>query len=347
MRRAFIPNWVLMGTLLFLSAFTGCQGRRSGGSEVLAEVNGRPVTALEVDKYYKQQVMEAPQKPTGEQEMMLRLNVLQGLVEQEILLQRAQKMGLMATDAEVTERLTELKSPFTEVEFQKQLQDRGLTADDLKDQIRREESIKKVVNKEITSRITITDAEIKEFYEQNRASFNVPETRVRLAQILVTPEPNAPVRNLKNDKARNDAQAKQKIEMLASRLKAGEDFAQLAQGYSEDPNSAANGGDFGYVPLSALDKADPVLKQALLIMQPGQTSGIIHSRQGYHIVKILAKEAGGQRQFSDPEVQQSIRSNLLNRKEQLLKAAYIDEARNQSKVVNYLARRVLEAGGKK
>lgn len=325
----------------------GCKTAKPAGVEVQAEVNGRAILTADVEKFYQQQIQEESQKPVGEQETMLRLNVLQGLIEREILLQQAEKQGLLATDAEVINRFTELKSPYTEEEFSKQLQQRGLTVDQLKDQIRREESVKKLMNKEISSRISITDAEIKKFYEDNRASFNVPETRYQLAQILVTPDPNEQVRNLKSDKARNEVEAKQKIEMLARRLSNGEDFSQVAQSYSEDPNSAPNGGELGFVPISGLDKADAQLKQAVLVMQPGQVSKVIHSRDGYHIIKVLAKEQGGQRQFSDPAVQQSIRSNLLGRKEQLLKAAYYDELRNQAKVTNYLSRRILEAAGKK
>jgi len=328
-------------------ASLGCQGKRPVGGEVQAEVNGRAITNIELEKFYQQQVQEESQKPAGEQETMLRLNVLQGLIEREILLQQAEKLGLLATDAEVINRFTELKSPFTEEEFQKQLQTRGLTTDQLKDQIRREESVKKLLNKEISSRISITDAEIKKFYEDNRAIFNVPEMRYQLAQILVSPDPNGPVRNLKSDKAHNEVEARQKIEMLAGRIKNGEDFAQLAQSYSEDPNSAQNGGELGFVEASALDKSDPQLKQAVLLMQPGQVSKIIKSRMGYHILKVIAKQPGGQRQLTDPAVQQSIRSDLLGRKEQLLKAAYFDELRNQAKVTNYLSMKILEAAGKK
>ncbi len=335
----------LVGIGILVTA--GCPSKRVTGAEVLAEVNGRPILASEVDKFYQQQIQDEPQKPVGEQETMLRLNVLQGLVEREILLQRAEKGGMLATDAEVVNRFTEMKSPYTEEEFQKQLQTRGINVDQLKDQIRREESIKKLLNKEITSKISITDAEIQQFFDQNRASFNVPETRYHLAQILVTPEPSVQVRNLKKDKANNEAEAKQKIEMIAGRLRNGEEFEQLAQSYSEDTNSAPNGGDLGFIPVSALDKTDPPLKQAVLLLQNGQISKVIHSRQGYHLLKVLAKEPQGQRQFSDPAVQQSIRGNLLGRKEQLLKAAYYDELRNETKVVNYLSRRILEAAGKK
>jgi peptidyl-prolyl cis-trans isomerase SurA len=340
--RALLP-----GLVLALLGAAACQNRKASGAEVLAEVNGRTIAASEVEKFYQQQIQDEPQKPSGEQENLLRLNVLQSLIEREILLQRAEKLGLLATDAEVINRFTELKSPYTEEEFAKQLDQRGLKVDELKDQIRREESVKKLMNKEITSRISITDAEITQFFEQNRASFNVPETRFHLSQILVTGNPNDAYRNLKNDKAKNEIEARQKIEMLAGRVRNGEDFAQLAQSYSEDPNSAPNGGDLGFVPVSALDKTDPALKQAILVLEPGQTTRPVHSRQGYHLVKLISKEAAGQRQLADPAVQQSIRGTLLGRKEQLLKAAYYEELRNQAKIVNYYVRRVLEAGGKK
>ncbi len=326
---------------------SSCRTNRPAGAEVLAEVNGRAIMTKEAEQFYQQQVQEEPQKPTGEQEMMLRLNILQGLIEREIMLQQAEKQGLTATDAEVINQFTVMKSPYTEEEFQKKLQQTGLTVEQIKDQIRREESVKKLMNKEVSSKISITDAEIKKFYEDNRASFNVPETRFQLAQILVTPDPNGQVRNLKSDKARNEVEARNKIEMLAGRLKNGEDFAQLAQSYSEDANTAQNGGELGYIPISALDKSDPLLKSAILEMQPGQVSKVVRSKDGYHILRVLSKEPGGQRQLSDPAVQQSIRSTLLGRKEQLLKAAYYEELRNQSKVVNYLSRRILEAAGKK
>src|SRR5580658_6012987 len=335
---------VLLVILLFSAA---CNRSRPAGAEVLAEVNGRAIMAKEAEQFYQQQVQEEPQKPTGEQEMMLRLNILQGLIEREIMLQQAEKQGLMATDAEVINQFTVMKSPYTEEEFQKKLQQTGLTVEQIKDQIRREESGKKLMNKEVSSKISITDAEIKKFYDDNRPSFNVPETRFQLAQILVTADPNGQVRNLKGSKARNEVEAKNKIENLAGRLKNGEDFAQLAQSYSEDANTAQNGGELGYIPISSLDKSDPQLKTTVLEMLPGQVSKVIHSKDGYHILRLLSKEPGGQRQLSDPAVQQSIRSTLLGRKEQLLKAAYYEELRNQSKVVNYLSRRILEAAGKK
>jgi peptidyl-prolyl cis-trans isomerase SurA len=96
--------------------------------------------------------------------------------------------------------------------------------DDLKVQLKRDLSVNKLFNKEITSHINISDQEVTEYYNANKASFNLVEPQVHIAQILVTPGADPSVRNLKNDKAQNIEQAKKKIQMLEARLRQGEDF---------------------------------------------------------------------------------------------------------------------------
>jgi len=167
-----------------------------------------------------------------------------------------------------------------------------------------------------------------------------------MAQILVTPAPDPNVRNLKNDKAKTDDEAKKKILMIEQRLKQGEDFGMLAQSYSEDPNTAANGGDLGFVQQSALDKVQPELRKMVMSLLPGQNSPVIRTQAGYSILKVFSKEPSGQRELTDPRVQQSIREQLLNRKDQLLKAAYYDVARNETKVTNYLSRSIVDQANK-
>src|SRR6202165_2730540 len=115
--------------------------------------------------------------------------------------------------------------------------------------------------------------------------------------------------------------------------------------YSEDPASSGSGGDLGYVPESSLSQSDPALKKAVLALKPGEISGVIVLRDSYRILKLVARESPGQRELSDPTVQQSIRDNIRNRKEQLLRAAYLAVARNDAKVTNYLARQVVESAG--
>ena len=158
----------------------------------------------------------------------------------------------------------------------------------------------------------------------------------------MTDQPNPQVHNLKNDKAQNEAEARKKIQMILNRLDSGEDFATVAMNYSEDPESSPNGGDLGFTPQSALARTDPATRDAVAKLKPGQYSGIItivhpQTKQvfGFRIVKLISKEPAGQRELNDPRVQQNIREQLLNRKDQLLKAAYYEMARNSAEVVNY------------
>ena len=214
---------------------------------VAAMVNNRAITYEELNKNHQSRFEPGAERSSEDQIMIQKLEILRGLIDSEIMLQRAEKLGLMAVDADVETKLNELKAPYTQEEFQKQLQTKKLTMEDLKSQLRRDLSIQKLINKEVTSHISISDADVANFYNENKASFNLVEPQVHIAQILVTPVPDPNVRNLKNDKAKTEDEAKTKILMIEQRLKQGEDFGMLAQSYSEDPNTAANGDDLGFV----------------------------------------------------------------------------------------------------
>ena len=100
------------------------------------------------------------QKPSQEQADSLRLTILKQLIDNEILMQRAEKLGLLATDDEVNSKLAEFKAPYTQEEFDKRLKAQGITLDDFKRDLRRSITVDKVLNKEVTSKINITDADI-------------------------------------------------------------------------------------------------------------------------------------------------------------------------------------------
>lgn len=334
-----------LATLLAAAAFlSAC--KHSIPENVAATVNGRPITYAELDKQYSAQFPN-PENPSEDQTKVQKLEVLRNMIDSEIMLQRAEKLGLMATDADVEARFAELKAPFTQEEFQKQLAAKKMTAEEFRAEIRRQLSVKKLFNKEITSHISITDKEVSDFYNANRSTFNFPEPRLDIAQILVTPAPDPNVHNLKNDKAKTEEEARQKIDMILNRARQGEDFGMLAQNYSEDPNSAANGGDLGFIPESALEKASPELRKAISNLPVGQMTPVIHTSDGYRILKLISREPAGQRDLSDPRVQQTIRETLLNRKDQLLRNAYYEVARNEAKVVDYFALSITEGVGRK
>ncbi len=346
-----------LGSALIITALlvslAACN-RGQADSDVMAKVNGHKILRSEVEKYYLNQTAQAPQQPTAEQETSLKLGILKELIDNEILMQRAEKLGLLATNEEVEQKLNEIKAPYTQEEFDKRLKERKITLDDFKRDLRRSITIDKVLNREITSKINISDADIASYYNAHKSEFNLIEPQYHLAHIFVTTQPNPQVRNLKGDKAQNEAEARKKIQMIMNRLDSGEDFATVAMNYSEDPETAGNGGDLGFTPQSALAKADPATRDAVTKLKPGQYSNVItianpETRQvfGFRIVKLVAKEPAGQRELNDPRVQQAIRDQLRDRREQLLKSAYYDVVRDQAKVENYFAEQILKNTGQK
>ena len=352
-----MKNHLLMryisATLLAASALliAGC-GKKESADDVAAVVDSHKIYRTEVDKYYQNQVAGSEQQPSGEQAASLRLNILGGLIEDQILMHRAEKLGLLATDDEVDRKLNEYKAPYTNEQFEARLRGKKMSLDDFKRDIRRSITMEKVTNKEVNSKVNVSDQDIVDYYNSHKSEFNFIEPQYHLAQIFVTPIPNPQLPNQSN-KAQNEPDARKKIQMILNRLDSGDDFGTLAMNFSEDTETASNGGDLGFTPESALRNTDPGTRDAVVSLKPGQyTSPPIavvnpmnKQLMGFRIVKLLAKEPAGQRELSDPRVQQAIRSELRDRREQLLKAAYYEVLRNQAKVENFYAQNVIDGNG--
>jgi peptidyl-prolyl cis-trans isomerase SurA len=328
----------------------GCQ--KTPSADVMATVDGKDILRSEVEKYYKNSLGDNPQPTSPEQADLVRLNFLSKMIEDEILQQRAAKLNLTASDDDVNAKLTEMKAPYTPDEFDKQLQQRGLTVDDVKRDIRRNLTKTKLLNKEIESKINITDAEIGGYYAAHKSEFNFIEPQYHLAQIVVTGAPSQQTNNLQNNKASSDADAKKKIQIVMSKLDAGDEFGSVAENLSENANNSSNGGDMGFVAESALH-SDPEAYNAISNLKPGEISAILpvydgsgpgHRIVGYAIYKLLGREAAGQRELNDPRVQQKIRQLLRDGHAQLLTSAYLEMLHDQAKVRNYFAEQILKQG---
>jgi len=335
-------GWIgLVLSLGCLIVMPGCRRQSSSDREIWAEIDGQPVYRDQVERIFRGRMTTGADAVSPEEALSFKLNILNELINNQILVAHALRARITASEAEVDTKLAELQSPYSKGEFQKRLRDQGLEIEDLRREVRQSIIITKFINKEITSRIAVSDAEIAAYYDRNKANFNLTEAQYHLAQIQVTPTGDPEVRNLKNDDAKTPMAAERKIQALYARLRAGEDFATAAQDYSEDPRTAGGGGDMGFIPASALDSSPP-LKQAISTMKVNDISGIIRAQDGYHIIKMLGKEQAGQHPLSDVQVQNAIRQALRNEKEQLLKAAYIEVLRNRAKVVNYLADQIVK-----
>jgi peptidyl-prolyl cis-trans isomerase SurA len=349
-RRFFRQASLSVAAILTISLLpiVGCN--HSHSADVVATVNGHAIMRTDLDKSYQAQLGESPQQRDLPQEQAdsLRLNVLRVLIDYEIAEQRAAKMNLTATNEEVNAKFAEMKAPYSEEQFQERLKASNQTADDLKHALRRNITIDKLFNKEINSKITVTDADVANYYNQHKAEFNLRETQYHLAQIQVTDQPAAQPGNLQNSKATNDVEAKRKIQALKNRLDSGEDFGTIASNFSEQPETAPNGGDMGFVGESQMH-ADPTVFNSVTKLKPGEMTDILplldgQSKKsvGYAIYKLLSRDPPGQRDLNDPRVQQSIRQQLQLGRSQLLKSAYLEMLHDQAKVENFFAEQIFK-----
>lgn len=339
-----------------LLPISGCN--HQPGADVVATVNNKPILRADMEKgyvAYSAQMGQQQQQQvqlSHEQADLGRLKVVGDLIYNEIVEQRAAKMNLTATNEEVEAKLAEMKAPVSPEEFEAHMKAENLTLDDVKHDIRRSLTINKLLNKEINSKITVSDADISAYYNQHKADYNLGEPQYRLAQIQVTSTPSDQAGNLQGSKATSDAEAKKKIQALKVRLDSGEDFGTLAMNFSERVETASSGGDMGFIPESQMH-ADPAIYAAIMKLKPGQITDILPMLDvqtkrpaGYSIYKLVSKEPPGQKDLSDPIVQQAIRQQLHNDRSQLLKNAYFEMLRDQAKVVNYFAEQIFKNDAK-
>ena len=310
-----------------------------------AVVNGHEITRDEVEKAYRRAAPETP--PASEEEVYTaKLNLLNELIVQELLFAKAREIKLELPESELETAFNEAKKNIPPAAFEEELKKRNLSAADMREDLRRNLLAQKVVDKEVGEKATPSDADVKAFFDANKAQFNRTEDSVRIAQIVITPVREPQQTNRSGDDATSAPAAIAKAQMIMQKLKEGVPFGDLAADFSEDEGgSAQRGGDLGFVPMSALGQAPPALRDAVLQSNPG-TVKLVSQGGAHTIVLVVAKDKKGQKDLSMPEVKEAISSTLKNRKEQLLRGAYLSALRNDAVVVNTLAKQIVDAGGK-
>jgi peptidyl-prolyl cis-trans isomerase SurA len=304
-----------------------------------AVVDGREIKRDEVEKAYRRMV-DLSATPSDEEAMNAKLSLLNELITQNLLMAKAKALGVEVSGAEIETAFAERKKNVADDVFQKQLTQRGLTTADLKDDLRRDLTTQKLIEHEVGSKIAVSDQAVVAYYNANRGQFNLSEPAYRIAQIVVTPVREEQITNRQNDDAATPESAARKVKMIADRLHEGAKFSDLAMDYSEDPQTAPQGGDLGLVPASQLRQAPAPLRDAVLKAQPGTISQV-NIGGGYTLVLVAAKEAAGQRDLTTPGVRDNIAAALRDRQRQLLQTAFLTVLRNDAQVVNVLAKQVL------
>jgi peptidyl-prolyl cis-trans isomerase SurA len=347
MKRAFSVTL----TVLAVTAATACRSTpgtattpATASDNTWALIDGREITRDAVDKAYRR-IQDPSQVVSDEEALTAKLSLLDDLILQDILVARANAAKVTVADSELDKAFNDAKKNIPEAEFQQELTKRGVTAADMREGLRRELLTQKLLAQEVSAKVNVSSQEVSDFFLANRNQFNLAEESYHLAQIVVTPARDQQIANRTGDDAATPETAATKVKMLMERLKGGANFGELAMDYSEDPESAARGGDMGLVPMSRLKQAPPQLQAVVIGKKPGVVN--VASAGGAHtLVLVVAHEQAGQRDLSTPGVTERITEALKGRKEQLLRTAYLTSVRDEANITNYLARRVVAAQGK-
>jgi peptidyl-prolyl cis-trans isomerase C len=251
-------------------------------ADVLARVNGTPITRAEVDR--ATQILISQNRLPGNMDAATKKQAedaaLDQLINAEIIYQEGLKLGIKDLDKLVADKAAQGKAKFpSPVEYEAALKANNLTDKDILELIRKDIVIGKVFEKEVADKITISDAEMKKFYDENTDKFKRPES-YHASHILIGVKPDAtPAEKQK---------AREKAESIRKKILAGEDFATLAKAESTCPSSK-QGGDLG-----TFGKGDmvPPFEEATAKLKPGEISGVVETQFGYHIIKLIEKKDG-------------------------------------------------------
>jgi len=317
-----------------------------GGSEakesmVAATVNGKNIMLAEVERAVSQQAGGKQAQLSQLELAQARLQVLDGLIQREVLYQRAEKEKLLATEEQITAAINQQKqqSGMTDEDFQKSLSQQNLTMETLREVARKDVAIKSLQDK-YSGKISINDKEVEDFYNNNRDRF-VSSRGVALAMIAVDPVDNSGQGIAQND-AKNDAEAKVKIDNIYQRLKGGADFATVARATSEDANTVARGGDIGFASEDDLKQngfPPEVISRFFGPMEVGSITEPVRFNSGrWYIFKLAEKRLQTENlTLESPGVRQQITQALVNQRKEILNAALLEVALYDSKIVNNLA----------
>lgn len=311
-----------------------------GAPDVAARVNGKDIKTEEVEKLIKQQAQGQESKLAPLELTQARLQVLENLIQQEVMYQKAEAEKTVPTEEEVNQEYNKRRtgSGLSADEFDKKMKEIGETEASAKEQIKRGLAVQKLIEK-ITSKVEPPkDAEIEAFYKGNPEAF-VRKKGVRLAAIVVDPANNG-----EGDTTTDAVTATNRIKEIAAQLGQNADFATVARDKSED-QSSLRGGDLGYLPEEALQQNFPQLAQGFMDPQftVGRIAGPFNIQGKFYLFKLTERINQDENlTLESPGVRQQITEGLINARKNLLSQSYAAMAMNEARIENYLAKRVVE-----
>ena len=312
---------------------------------VAATVNGKKIVMSEVERIIHQQAQGNESQMSAHDLAQARLTVLDRLIQREVLFQRAEQEKLLPSDDEITSTINKRKqdSGLTDEEFQRQLKDQNLTMEAVREETKKDLAIDHLQDK-YSGKITISDREVEDYYNSNKQQF-VNARGVGLAMIMVDPADNSQ-QGVASDDAKNDADAKTKIDNINQQLKSGADFATVARARSEDPNSVQRGGDIGFATEEDLKNngfPSDLVAKFFGSMQVGDRTDPIRFPSGkWYIFKLEEKRLQTENLTLESQgVRQQITVELTKQRKDILDSALLEVSLSEAKIVNNFAANML------
>lgn len=344
-------NFTVFGAAFLAVAvffLSGCPSTNGPGNtnstinpnEAAATVNGKDIKLEDVERILKQQAQGQEANLSPLELAQARLQILQNLIQEEVLYQRAEKEQTIPTDDEVTTEYNRLKtqSGKSADQFVKDLQAANETEESLRQKLKKQLAVKKLEDK-ITGKVEPPkDNEVEAFYKGNPTAF-VRKKGVKLAAIVIDPADNG-----EGDTTKNEADAVRVVNEIIGQLKQNADsFSQIARGKSED-QSRLQGGDLGYISEDELKQTFPA-QVAGGLMNPQTPVGNLSAVQAqgkYFILKLQERSDKDENlTLESPGVREQVVQSLTSARKQLLIQAYAAVAMNEAKIVNNLAQKVV------
>jgi peptidyl-prolyl cis-trans isomerase SurA len=304
--------------------------------EIVARINDSIITRSQYQRERQQLVQDLQQQgATADQVAAREKDALRDLIDQRLMLDKAKELGLNA-DNEVVKRIAQMMKDngiTTTEELEKMAEQSGTTLEDFKDNLKTQILTQMVIQREVGSHVNIPHAEIERYYNEHKKDFDRPE-QVRISEILIpavppAPQPPAGEKNQTpppqpDPTPEQLAAAEQKANSALAIIKQGAKFDEVARKGSSGP-TAAQGGDLGYFKRGVLSKD---LEDKTFAMKPGDVTDVIHTKQGFVILKVTQHISGGIPPLKDVENQ--IMDNLYMQKLQPELRAYLTKLREQA-----------------
>jgi parvulin-like peptidyl-prolyl isomerase len=283
----------------------GCQG--NGTSKTLATVDGIKITYGEFRGYFVKELNVLPDKSSLSPEDIehLKEEVLNALIREKVMLLRAQELSLSVSDEELMKKIEEIKENYSDKGFEKILAAQKVNYRTWQKELRKRMALEKLIASDVNSTVTVTEQEARAYYKNYKKMYS-PGKRVHAAQIIV--------------------REKEKAEAILNRLKKGDDFGKVAKEESIGPESV-KGGDLGFVSLGVLPEE---IDDALFSLKTDEISSVIKSPYGYHIVKIIEREAESKKKWRD--VREQVLSDVRKQKEEKAYVLWIEALKSKATI---------------